>query len=81
MLCNIMPSIDDNFFCMSQCPISNSNVSNLSGIPLEISGLRKHMNWDIFLVLNGQTNHEESVLLTDLMYVQAIPKKFFTDAN
>lgn len=30
------------------------------------------MNWDIFLVMNGQTNHERSLLLTDLMYVQPI---------
>lgn len=39
------------------------------------------MKWDVFLVMNGHTNHEVSLLLTDLMYVQAILKKFFIHAN
>lgn len=32
MLSNVTSYIDNNFFCMSQCPLSNSNISDLSGI-------------------------------------------------
>lgn len=39
MFCNITSYIDNTFFCMSQCPLSNSNISNLSGMSEEISGL------------------------------------------
>lgn len=36
---------------------------------------------ELFLVMNGHTNHEVSLQLTDLMYVHAILKKFFIHAN
>lgn len=35
------------------------------------------MQWDVFLVMNGPTNHDVSLLLTDLMYMQAILKEIF----
>lgn len=37
------------------------------------------MKWDVFLVINGHTNHEISLLLTDSMHMQAILKTLHTD--
>lgn len=37
------------------------------------------MKWDVFLVINGHTNYEISLLLADSMRVQAILKTLRTD--